>query len=301
MKIGLPRAMLYYRYGTLWNTFFKDLGCDVVMSSETNQAMMEQGISQCIGECCLPTKVFLGHVAQLVGQCDYILVPRFERLGKNEEFCMRMWGLPDIVRNTFSEASVLTYNLQSANDFGAFFKMGKSLGKSSKQVIKAYYNAQHQQKRADEAAIKAQKRLLLQPDLKVLLVSQPYIIHDAHIGAPLVRMIREQGAEPIFADRFDRDACIKQSTLLSKDLYWAMNKEAIGAIPLAASHVDGIVLITAFPCGTDSLVNELVLRRAKAIPITNIVLDEQQGEAGLQTRIECFLDILKERRRSSAS
>ena len=59
--------------------------------------------------------------------------------------------------------------------------------------------------------------------------------------------------------------------------------------------MDGILLVTAFPCGTDSLANELVLRREKHLPIAQILLDEQQGMAGMQTRIECFMDILHER------
>lgn len=30
MKIGIPRAMLYYRDGALWQTFFQTLGHEVV-------------------------------------------------------------------------------------------------------------------------------------------------------------------------------------------------------------------------------------------------------------------------------
>lgn len=43
----------------------------------------------------------------------------------------------------------------------------------------------------------------------------------------------------------------------------------------------------------DSLVNELCLRKIKDIPMLNIVIDEHQGEAGLQTRIESFIDVIK--------
>ena len=28
MKIGIPRALLYYRYHVLWNTFFRELGIE---------------------------------------------------------------------------------------------------------------------------------------------------------------------------------------------------------------------------------------------------------------------------------
>ena len=31
LVIGLPRAMLYYRYGTLWRTFFRELGMEAAV------------------------------------------------------------------------------------------------------------------------------------------------------------------------------------------------------------------------------------------------------------------------------
>ena len=31
MKIGIPRALLYYRYHVLWNTFFQELGIETVI------------------------------------------------------------------------------------------------------------------------------------------------------------------------------------------------------------------------------------------------------------------------------
>lgn len=303
MKIGLPKALLYYRYGILWRTFFEELGCSVIISDDTNLTIMEEGASRCIGECCLPVKIFIGHVANLIGRCDYILVPRFERLAKTEEFCVRLWGLPDIVRSTFPEAPLLNYNLQGqkpGNEWLGFLKMAKTLGKSQTEALGAYRCAKKTQRSGDLLKLEYQDCIIQSPNINVLIVSQPYIIHDPYIGAPLSRIIREEGALPLYADYCDRTICSKRSKELSGDLYWTMNKEVIGAIPLLQSQIDGILMVTAFPCGTDSLVNELVLRRTKGIPITNIVLDDQQGEAGLETRIESFMDILKARRRNFA-
>lgn len=296
MKIGIPKAMLYYRYGTLWETFFEELGCDIIISGDTNLAIMEEGTAECVGECCLPTKVFMGHVASLIGRCDYILVPRFEQFAKDEEFCVRFWGMPDIVKSTFPKAPLLTYNLQGqkpGSELHGFFNMARCLGKKRTEALGAYAHAKERQRSEDAMKREYQSCIMLSPQISVLLVSQPYIIHDPYIGAPLVKLIRREGVLPIFSDHCSRRICRKLSREISQDLYWTMNKEEIGAIPLLRQYVDGIILVTAFPCGTDSLVNELVMRRVSGIPITNIVLDDQQGEAGLETRIESFLDIIK--------
>lgn len=296
--------MPYYRYGVMWETFFHQLGCDVVIGGDTNRQIMAEGIRCSVGECCLPAKVYLGQVHALLGCCDRILVPRFECFEKAEEFCVRFWGLPDLVSGTFPQAPVLTYNLRGdkpCNELLGFLRLGREIGKGRAETLRAYWLAQKAQGVADNGLMEAQRRVLRKNIPKVLLAAQPYMIHDSYLGGPLIRAIREQGFTPVFADRCDRVACRRRSRELTTDLYWMMNKEVIGAIPLSREQVDGVILLTAFPCGTDSLANELVLRRLRGIPVTHIILDEQQGEAGLQTRIECFLDILKKRGRFHAS
>ena len=41
------------------------------------------------------------------------------------------------------------------------------------------------------------------------------------------------------------------------------------------------------------MVNELIVRRVKGMPILNLVLDSQSGTAGVETRLESFIDIIR--------
>ncbi len=41
------------------------------------------------------------------------------------------------------------------------------------------------------------------------------------------------------------------------------------------------------------MVNELIARRVKGIPLLNLVLDSQTGTAGVETRLESFIDIIR--------
>ena len=54
--------------------------------------------------------------------------------------------------------------------------------------------------------------------------------------------------------------------------------------------------MSAFPCGPDSMTNDMLLRRVKDVPILTIILDNQSGSAGLETRLESFVDILNFRK-----
>jgi predicted nucleotide-binding protein (sugar kinase/HSP70/actin superfamily) len=304
MTIGLPRAMLYYRYKALWETFFTELGCDVVVSRETDKKILEDGIGFSIDENCLPSKIYMGHVQSLIGKCDYILVPRIANYGKNDDVCVKLLALYDIVKNTFGDIKLLDYNIDVKNgkrELAGFLKIGKRLGKSCFKTLCAYRSARLAQEKFErERHIFQHTELESADGLKILVVSHPYNTYDNFIGRPVTAHIKALGGRPIFADALDRSECLSKSTEMSETLHWRYNRELIGSIKLLEGRVGGIVLLTAFPCGPDSLVNELLIRKIKNVPVVNIVLDELQGEAGLLTRIESFMDILKIRAKKDA-
>lgn len=304
MTIGIPRALLYYKYGGLWETFFRRLGCEVQYSHETTMQTLQDGIRFSIDEACIPSKIFMGHVYELIGKCDYILVPRIERFGVREEVCVKFNAMYDIVRNTFPDAPLICYDInakEGRDERRGFIDMGKILHKSRTEAVNAYEAAKAAQIRMEKELAEAQNRILGNNEaFKILIVTHPYNIHDPLLGYPVIKAVEESGGSPVFADRLDNSACIEKSTELSEHLYWTYSKELVGAISLCKGQIDGILLITAFPCGPDSLVNELLMRKVKDIPVAHIILDEPGGEAGLVTRIESFLDIIRERKRNHA-
>ena len=65
---------LYYitNIGIYGNTF-KELGCHILLSPETNKEIMDQGINHSIDESCLSAKIYMGHIYAIINQVDYIL------------------------------------------------------------------------------------------------------------------------------------------------------------------------------------------------------------------------------------
>lgn len=98
---------------------------------------------------------------------------------------------------------------------------------------------------------------------------------------------------PIIGDIAPKREALAKSTEISETLPWAFNKELVGSIPIYKDRVDGIILMSAFPCGPDSLVNEILIRRVKDKPILNLMIDGQEGNAGIETRLESFVDIIR--------
>ncbi|MCL2842004.1 MAG: acyl-CoA dehydratase activase-related protein [Oscillospiraceae bacterium] len=298
--IGIPRALGYHRYGTLWETFFDELDIPFLVSPETNQAIQSQGVRHTVDESCLPLKLYMGHAAHLLDKCDALFVPRLERLGPRDEFCVRFWGLPDTVSATFQKAQLLTYELNSGlpgTHERAFLKLGRTLGKHPITTARAYARAQARQREVDFHRFSYARAELQATAPRILLAANPYITYDPYLGGTVARLIAHLGGVPIFTDAWNRTQCRAQAREISTDLYWTLNREMMGAVHQARSQVDGILLLTAFPCGSDCLANELILRRVNDVPVIQILLDEHQSHEGLTTRIESFMDMLEGRRR----
>ena len=48
MKVGIPRALLYYQYYPMWKTFFEELGALVLVSGPTSKATLAAGIERAL-------------------------------------------------------------------------------------------------------------------------------------------------------------------------------------------------------------------------------------------------------------
>lgn len=301
MKIGIPKGLLYYKYHYLWETFFDELGIEYILSPDTNKNIMSKGMSSAIDEACLSSKVYLGHVDYLIGKCDYILVPRISNYGNNRTVCTKFQAIYDIVSNTFRDRDIklLYYNIDYRNleiEMKAFIKMGKFLGKRKANSMRAYIIAKQAEKTAQVMDEKYQEQSFNEDKIKILLVAHHYNIYDKYIGQPIVDYLKDMDVVPIIGDIANKKEALERSVEISETLPWAYNKELVGSIAIYRDKVDGIILISSFNCGPDSLVNEIIMRRVKDKPILNLIIDGQEGSAGIETRLESFLDIIKFKR-----
>ncbi len=297
MKVGIPRAMLWYKNEKFWTTFFTEIGVGYIVSPETDRAILARGEMLSIDETCLPVKLLLGHVDWLIGKCDYVFVPRMA-FRHRLQMCTRFMAQTDLVANTFRERDVklLFYSVgedKPDTEQEAVYKMAKYL-KIKKSVYKnAYQTAKQAQMFYERFRTERQhEKIETSEKLKILLVAHAYCVGDAYIGKPVIGMIKALGCEPIIAEYGDERDCIRASYTVSENMPWAYNRHLVGAVALYKEHVDGIVMLTAFPCGTDSMVNEYVIRTFKDTPIITLTVDAQDGSAGIETRLESFVDII---------
>ena len=83
------------------------------------------------------------------------------------------------------------------------------------------------------------------------------------------------------------------------DLVGGHGQDSVGLTALAPrERIDGVIHLWPFTCMPEIIAQSILTRvvREEEIPILTVIVNEQTGEAGLQTRLESFAHILQERR-----
>ena len=175
----------------------------------------------------------------------------------------------------------------------AFVDMGLQLGRSGREAKRAYKLAKKAEAAHHRAVVQKQEALCRQEGMKILIAAHSYVAEDPCLGRTVTDYLKKAGVVPLRADLTDREAAVKRSRELSPTCKWELNREILGGILLREEDADGLILLSAFPCGPDAMVNEIIARRVKGMPVLNLVLDSQSGTAGVETRLESFIDIIR--------
>lgn len=102
--IGFPRAMTYYTHYPFWYGFFNHLGIKIVLSDKTTKETVSNGAALVVTETCLPIKIFVGHVLDLIHKgVKKIFVPSIQSIAPKIYNCSKIRGLPDLIRNVVKE------------------------------------------------------------------------------------------------------------------------------------------------------------------------------------------------------
>lgn len=327
IKVGIPRALLYYQYYPMWKTFFEELGAEVVVSPPTTQAMLSSGSSRVVADTCLPVKVFCGHVLSLVGECDYIFIPAVRSVESKVYNCSKFLGLPDMTRAVIPEAPpILDIEIDVSkgkrNLYQAIYQLGRRFVWNPFKVRQASIAAWQAHLRYRELMSshrlmppQAMERMSGTPESQpkthpinstpiqatIAIIGHPYILYDEHINHRLVHRLEQAHNRVLVPEMLTKEELELATASLVGQAHWTYEHEVVGAGGrYLESEVDGIIGIMIFGCGPDSLMMDTVHRQAarlRATPFMSLTLEEHTAEGGLLTRLEAFLDMIQRKKR----
>lgn len=311
--LGIPRALYYYYYYPFWKHFFTELGFSVVLSGPTTKEILDKGVLAAVDSTCLPVKVYYGHVLSLIEEnVDYLWIPQIVSVAKGEYICPKFMGLPDMMQSLLPRSIRAVSPLLSGKNrpqsiFYAYLQLGLAF-KPHACVLKAYLKGLLAQRAfcaslekgvylptalEEEDLLPAKKT-----DLVLGLLGHRYVLYDPYTSMNLLRKLLAFGVRVVTLEELSPKLLEKGALCLKKRMFWTSGKRILGALPALLPTVHGLISLSAFGCGTDSLTLDLVERASlrKKIPHLSLNLDEHTGEAGVVTRLEAFFDLLSRKR-----
>lgn len=292
MIVGIPKGLLYCKYKTFFNTFFNELGAKIIISQDTNKKILDLGSKFCVDDACLPVKVFHGHVATLTDKADMIFIPRIMQVEKKEYICPKFCGLPEMIVNSIPNMPKLTtepiYFTSNKKMYNWANKTGSLVTKDKRKIRKALKLALEKQN-AFKQGIRSEGY-----DTKIALLGHPYNIYDEFVNMNIVKKLNDLKLGVVTEEYTEKSRIEEESKNLYKRPFWtfAKNSYGFGVNSVREGEIKGMIYISSFACGIDSVIIELLKDKIGKTPFMVIKLDEHTGEAGLNTRIEAFADML---------
>lgn len=295
MRIGIPNGLLMIKYSVFADTFFGKLGMETVKSPVTNKNIMDSGIKYSVDDACLPVKIFHGHALWLMDRCDYVFVPKIMYMDQRKYICPLFCGIPEMIKNSIpGNIRLLSETIHSTDEKSMIMwvlKIAKTLNFKKERAMDAY-----------NAAIKEQNALPFGYNdknykYKIALIGHIYNLYDSFVNMNLIEKLHRLGIGIVTADYADGNEVEREVSLLSKQPFWYFAAQYYGAaLSLYKSgEVQGVIYVSAFSCGVDSVVIELIRNSIYDFPLLVLKIDEHTGEAGFDTRVEAFADMLKRR------
>jgi predicted nucleotide-binding protein (sugar kinase/HSP70/actin superfamily) len=306
--IGICRGLDAFRYLDQWRSFLDGLGFAVRVSEPTTRRTIELGAQIAPAELCLPAKVYLGHVLELKDRVDALFLPRVvcQYSGKDLLFaCPKSLALPDMTRALIPglENSVeLVLDEREESEERSYRKLAKMLeGRSrrqdggDRQTRNQKPDIRNQRDEKPEAA--SGERSAVSGRDRVGVVGHPYLLNDRVLSQDLLAKLGALGVEPLVPE-----FALRPNVRLDERFRtnWLFEVELVdSAEAMARNGIDGLLLASSFACGTSAVTSDVIRREVAhsrpGLPVLQVFFDEHSGEAGLFTRLESFVELLRMR------
>ncbi len=309
--IGINRSFLTHRIFPLTYNFFSLLGGKVYLPSVIN----EEALNRQTSSMCFPAQLSIGFFDDLASKKpDYYFMPHIEEMhvpegNTRKEFsstCIFIQGEAFWMRQIFKDKDLEGRIIAPTINMSGGWENGRA------QFTEAAVKMGFDKKAADEAFTRAMKMqvdfenelLVLGKEALAELEQDPSRIATVVLGRPYNSFADEanKGIPKKMASRgfmvipFDMLPFRDEPIAFPHDdyLHWEIGQQILRASQLVKRHnqLYGI-FITNFLCAIDSLLVSYFRRMMGTKPSLTLELDGHTADAGVNTRIEAFIDIIQ--------
>ena len=312
--IGIPRMLNMLEFLPFWKAFLSELGFSVVLSDATNKKIIKQGVENIIVESCFPVKLAHGHILDLLNKgVKRIFIPSVINLKNpskqvvNTFSCPYAQSIPYTVKASIDfesadvkiDAPIVFFGKDEKEILKSLIKYGRTIRKNKKAVENAFKVAMDCQnlfyQRCREEGL-AYISNLDREDKLMVVIGRPYNSADPGANLNIHKKLIDLGVKPIPLDMLPLMEEMEADEDL-KDMYWGYGQKILKAAKLTKNHDNFYgIYITNFGCGPDSFITHFFKDILKGKPFLQLEIDEHSADAGVVTRLEAFLDSIKNAR-----
>ena len=299
--IGIPRAFSVHTLYPLYSWFFHELGIKTFLSSDVAKA----GVARAEAQYCFPAEIAHGAVQDCLDKgADYVLLPHFRDMPSYEEkvhanFCPITQALPYYMDKAFPDIDkkrwlplVVSFKFGEGKALELFCEMTARLGIGEAETKAAFDTAWAKQRAYFDAAQKMGLQALEDAraaDRPVIaLLGRPYnaFTPEANMGIPRKFTTLGYSIVPFDILPFHDEE-------IFPNMYWFYGQQDVKAANLLKKE-DNIYLtfISNFSCAPDSFILHYIKWVMGQKPFLVLELDSHSADAGVDTRVEAFLDII---------
>lgn len=300
--VGVPKGFSVYTLWPLYSWFFHTLGINVKLSETIEPA----GIAKVESAYCFPAEIVHGAMQSSIDEgVDFFFIPHFRDMPSYEKdvhanFCPITQSLPYYMKKAFPEieenrilSPVISFKYGLEKALEGFLEMSTQLGVPENEIEKAFRIACKKQdeffKRYRNMGFEAIKKAREANHPVIALLGRPYnaFTKDANMGIPKKFTSRGFSIIPF-------DMLPFEEVQIYNNMYWYYGQQDMKAASFLKDEDNiFITFISNFSCAPDSFMLHYVKWIMGTKPFLILELDSHSADAGIDTRIEAFLDIIE--------
>jgi predicted CoA-substrate-specific enzyme activase len=293
-RIGIPRALTTHSLYPLYSTFLSGLGMEVVLSD-----VDPRGDLKSYAGFCFPAQIAHGAVLDLAERgVSLIFLPHVVRMPhpnscKESYLCPITQAGPYYLAKAFPDVRLLSPVLDFTNGYSvssALVDMAvRELGVRRKRADEAWAAAVLAQTDAERTLSEMGQRALAAAVAAgkpaILLAGHSYNAFTPEASQSVGRKLSSMGVTVIPAD------CLV--AVGAGPTAWHFANQILNAVALAKQHPNLFLLsVSNFSCTIDAFTHAMLASELGSKPYLIIEIDAHTADAGVQTRLEAFLDIV---------
>ena len=294
-RIGLPRALTTHSLHPLYAAFFDGLGVDLVLSEVDSRGELKSNSGFCF-----PAQIAHGAVLDLARRgLDLVFLPHVTRMPQAGEcrdsyLCPITQAGPYFIAKAFPEIRFLSPVLDFTHGYAASPALVelavRDLGTPRLIAEQAWAAAVRAQTEAEDALRQLGQTALAQAVAEgkpaILLAGHSYNAFTPEASQSVGKKLSSMGVPVIPA------GCL--APVGKGPTSWHFANQILNATALAREHPNLFLLcVSNFSCTIDAFAQAMLSSELGSKPYLIVEIDAHTADAGVQTRLEAFLDIIR--------